>query len=62
VHIHRSHIALDPPVKPKINWDQALNLRNFVRWEGLLASRRQFGQGPWAGGLENRSQDPNAKI
>lgn len=62
VHIHRSAIALDPPAKPKMNFDQELNLRNFTKWEALLACRKQFGMGPWSGGLENRSPDVNARV
>ncbi len=62
VHIHRSDIQLDPPAAPKMSWDQVLNVRNHLKWEALMASRRQFGMGPWAGGLENRCEDDNLRI
>ncbi|KXZ54366.1 hypothetical protein GPECTOR_5g446 [Gonium pectorale] len=54
VHAHRSRIALAAPAAAAVGETQAQVLRSLLRWEGHVAAKRQFGLGPWAGGLERR--------
>lgn len=53
-HLHRSDIRLKEASVPRPDW---LKLRSLVRMEGHLAAARQFSNsGPWAGGLEVRTE------
>lgn len=54
-HVHRSDICLRPPARPQPDLQR---VRSLLRQEGHLAAAKAFaGTGPWAGGIENRT-DP----
>ena len=53
--LHRSRVVLKPPTPCEPDW---LKLRSLLRQDGHVAAQKEFSKsGPWAGGLENRT-DP----
>lgn len=61
-HPHRSSIALQPPARAPVSEGQLQVLRSLLRWEGHVAAKRQFGLGPWAGGLERRGVRDDTSV
>ncbi|GIL66252.1 hypothetical protein Vafri_19868 [Volvox africanus] len=55
VHCHRSAINLLKPSPAAVSETQQQILRSLLRWEGHVALKQRFGQGPWAVGLEHRA-------